>query len=54
MKIKTLLTTFALAAVMAPSLALAGGCSGKDHANMSCADGQIWDASTRTCVTQTS
>lgn len=54
MKIKTLLTTFALAAVMAPSLALAGGCSGKDHANISCADGLVWDVASQSCVTQTS
>ena len=53
MKIKTLLTTFAVAAVMAPSIALAAGCS-KDHAGMSCADGMVWDAATQSCVTQTS
>lgn len=54
MKIKTTLAMIALA--LAPSVALAQGCV---HENMSqsasqCAPGQVWDATSQTCVTPAS
>ncbi|MDJ1009517.1 MAG: adenylosuccinate lyase [Paracoccaceae bacterium] len=48
---KTLLT--ALALTVLPGLAFAMGCAGYDHtttAQMSCADGTVYDADTRACV----
>lgn len=52
---KTKTTLCALALSLAPTLALAYGCGG-DRASpvtaMSCADGQIYDAETRSCVDQ--
>ncbi|SPH17592.1 hypothetical protein DEA8626_01115 [Defluviimonas aquaemixtae] len=48
---KTLLAAFALAAGLAPAVAYAT-CTGHDRqAQISCAEGQTWDAETRTCVT---
>jgi hypothetical protein len=50
---KALLAMLAVAATLGPAAALAqGGC---DHARqkaaqISCADGQVWDTETRTCV----
>ncbi len=52
MKIKTAIATLALA--LAPSIALAMGCS-SDHRMqeaMSCAEGSVWDAEAGTCVEQ--
>ncbi|WP_347313079.1 adenylosuccinate lyase [Defluviimonas sp. SAOS-178_SWC] len=51
MKMKTLLAALALAAGLAPALALAQGCSHERQAQISCAEGQSWDAATRSCVT---
>ena len=54
MKTKTILA--ALALTIAPSLALAMGCSGYNHTSqqaMSCADGTVWDATTQTCIIST-
>jgi hypothetical protein len=52
MKTKTLLA--ALALVVAPSLALAGGCSGgHGEASMSCAVGSEYDATSGKCVPTT-
>lgn len=50
---KTLLSALALIAL--PSLALAMGCSGYEHttAQMSCADGMVYDAETQNCVPTT-
>ncbi|MFZ1726722.1 MAG: hypothetical protein WBO29_04305 [Albidovulum sp.] len=49
---KPILTAVLLATLMMPASVFAQGC---DHdarqAQISCADGQSWDASTRTCVT---
>lgn len=49
-KTKTLFVALALAAV--PTLGFAQ-CSGYGHqeASMSCANGTVWDADTKTCVT---
>lgn len=49
MKIKTL--TVALCLTLAPALAMAQGCNyGKHQQAMSCAEGSVFDAETRTCV----
>ena len=48
---KTLLS--ALALTVLPSLALAMGCSGYSHttiAQMTCADGMVYDADAQNCV----
>lgn len=53
MKIAT--TLCALALSMAPTLSMAYGCMGtkaEPVTAMSCADGQVYDAQTRTCVDQ--
>ena len=53
MTIKTAALTAVLA--LAPSLALAMGCSGFGHETeqaMSCAEGTVWDAETETCIEQ--
>lgn len=50
MKLKTLLAAAALA--LAPGLAYAmGGCSSVHQTASSCADGQVWDASSQSCIT---
>ena len=53
MKTKVLLATLALS--LAPSLALAMGCSshGKEQITMSCPEGQTLDVETNSCVTPT-
>ncbi|MGB7244939.1 MAG: chitin binding peritrophin-A domain-containing protein [Sulfitobacter sp.] len=48
MTLKTLATVLALS--LAPTLALASGCS-DGHQAMSCAAGTTYDAETGTCVT---
>ena len=53
MKTKTILCALALS--LAPTLSLAMGCSDyrtQPVTAMSCADGQVFDAETRTCVEQ--
>ncbi len=50
MPIKMLAASLALVAGLAPALARAE-CGNDRHAQMSCADGQSWDAATRKCVT---
>ena len=50
MPIKTLAAALALAASLAPGLALAQGCSHDRQANISCAQGQSWDATLMKCV----
>jgi len=50
MPIKMLAAALALVAGLAPALARAE-CGNDRHAQMSCADGQSWDAATRKCVT---
>jgi len=53
MKLTALLTALVLTA--APSFAFAMGCSGgHQEASMSCANGTIWDADSKTCVTASS
>lgn len=50
---KTMLCALALS--LAPTLSLAMGCGGmkaEPVTAMSCADGQVFDAETRTCVDQ--
>ena len=48
-------TAFAAAALaLLPALASAAGCGHETTAQMSCAEGQTWDAETRTCVPTTS
>lgn len=51
MTIKTILAALALTVLPAVSYA---ACSGKSHQAMSCAEGSVWDADTRTCVKQVS
>jgi hypothetical protein len=52
MPMKPLLVATAFAALLAPALAFAQGCDhGSRQAQISCADGQNWDAKTGTCVT---
>ena len=51
MKMKTLLAALAVAAGLTPGLALAQGCGHERQAQISCAEGQSWDATTRSCVT---
>ncbi|MEO0389341.1 MAG: carbohydrate-binding module family 14 protein [Pseudomonadota bacterium] len=49
MTIKT--AAFAFAIMLAPTLAVAEGCSwGKSHQAMSCAEGTTYDADSATCV----
>ena len=53
MKTKTILCALGLS--LAPTLSLAAGCSGMkpaETASMSCADGQVFDAATNSCVDQ--
>ncbi|MEZ5913062.1 MAG: hypothetical protein R3D84_13315 [Paracoccaceae bacterium] len=54
MKARLLLSALALA--LSPAIALAQGCShGRDvQASTTCADGQVWDAATNTCITSLS
>ncbi len=51
MKMKTLFAALAVAAGLTPALALAQGCDHERQAQISCAEGQSWDATTRSCVT---
>lgn len=44
------LTLAALALVLAPSLALALGCSSREHQAQSCAPGMVWDSVQQACV----
>lgn len=46
-------TLAALALTLATAVSAAAACSG-DHARMSCAEGQVWDSATRSCVVQSS
>lgn len=48
MFLKTTLAAFAL--ILVPGFALAQGCSFETQ-SMSCAEGQIWDAESGTCIT---
>ena len=48
---KTLLVALALAA--APTLSFAMCTYGEHQASLSCAEGTVWDAETRTCVQPT-
>ena len=50
MPIRMIAVALALLACLAPALARAE-CGADRHAQMSCADGQSWDAATRKCVT---
>ncbi len=52
MKIKLMLTAFVLA--LAPLAAAAEGCSGRQEASMSCAEGMIWNPTTKVCESSTS
>lgn len=49
MPFKTLLA--ALVLMLAPGMALAMGCSDLRQTTASCADGQIWDSASQSCVT---
>lgn len=51
MKTRTLLA--ALALTVAPTLALAMGCSGHDTTAQSCVAGTVWDGEKGACVPQT-
>lgn len=44
----------ALALTLAPFAALAEGCSHEQRANISCAEGTVWDDATRSCIVQSS
>lgn len=46
----------ALAAIMVllPVTAFANGCSSHEQQVMSCGEGKVWDASSRSCVEQVS
>ncbi len=44
----------ALALALMPVAAFAQGCGHEQRANMSCAEGQVWDEATKACVVQTS
>lgn len=51
MKMKTILAALALA--IAPTLAIAEGCSSRHSEQaMSCGEGTVWDADTQSCVEQ--
>lgn len=51
MTAKILMTAVALTVLPAAAFAT---CSGKSHQAMSCAEGSVWDADTRSCVQQVS
>jgi len=51
MKTKILLTSAALA--MATAVSAHAGCAAHKEQVMSCAEGAVWDAESRTCVPQT-
>lgn len=51
MPMKTLLAALSLVAGLAPALAAAQGCDHDRQAQMSCAQGQAWDADAKRCVT---
>ncbi|MCB2134591.1 MAG: hypothetical protein KDE08_01395 [Rhodobacteraceae bacterium] len=50
---KSLLTATVLATLLVPAAAIAQGCEhgSAKHAQISCAQGQTWDADTRSCIT---
>ena len=51
MPMKVLLSAFALAALVAPGLALAqDGCNHAKSIKMTCADGTAWDEQTQRCA----
>jgi len=50
MTIKTVLA--ALALTIAPTFALAMGCSDRSHQAQSCATGMVWDSASQSCVKQ--
>lgn len=52
MPMKPFVAALALIAGLAPAAALAQGCShGDRQAQISCAEGQAWDATTKSCIT---
>lgn len=51
MSVKILLAVFVVAAGLAPGLAIAQACGHQKSAQISCAEGQTWDETTRSCVT---
>ncbi len=51
MTIKVLVAALALTASLTPAIAR-GACSGHDRqAQMSCADGKVWDSTSNSCIT---
>jgi len=55
MKMKALLATIALVALVSPALAMGEGCNhDQQDAKVSCAEGTTWDAATGSCVTASS
>ncbi|MDH5530290.1 MAG: hypothetical protein OEY05_09640 [Paracoccaceae bacterium] len=49
---KSLLTAITLVTLLAPSALVAQACDhGNRQAQISCAEGQSWDATTRRCIT---
>lgn len=52
MKIRTTLATLAI--LLAPGLAVAGGCHKDEQVTMSCAEGMVWDEAKATCVNRPS
>lgn len=52
MKTKTTLAVIAL--MLAPSFAMAMGCSSKETTASACGEGQVYDAGAQKCVTTTS
>ena len=53
MKTKTILCALALSLAPTLSFAACSGMAKHDQTAMSCAEGQVFDAATRTCVDQT-
>lgn len=53
---KALLATIAVAAALGPATAWGQGCdrNRQKAAQISCAEGQVWDQETRTCVAASS
>ncbi|MFN0115945.1 MAG: hypothetical protein ACKVPY_14835 [Paracoccaceae bacterium] len=46
---KAVLSVLALAAALAPGLAVAQGCHSEQKVKMSCAEGQAYDAAAKRC-----
>ncbi len=44
----------AIVLAVLPIAAAAEGCNKDQRANMSCADGQVWDETSASCIVQTS